>query len=467
MATGIRADWFERWRKWQDDSTSIVYDAPAGLHAQLRPYQQKGYEWMLLLAETGAGACLADDMGLGKTLQTIAFLLRQYEMVPNSRFLIACPASLIYNWQQEFEKFAPALKSFIYNGPNRNAEAFHGSGASVLICSYGTLRADIEQLKIITWQAAIMDESHNIKNVSSLTTRAASQLTAHCRVALSGTPVMNNTFDLYAQLNYLLPGLFGGQEFFRKEICIIIRIVIQREFSGLAIRHIIIPDIPALHFSPVHCLCQAVAVTGFNRIGIIRLGIKIVTTKYRFLRADRIDGNGLRHHRAGCKYAAIGIDIKAVSMPGHTGYIAGLLFAGLPAIVGINGILPGVVQRLAGHTYITTVFTGNNDRARTVKRFLMNYGFPEKNITVCIGKGKVIRGATSTDDGFARDRRVDIVMNAPAPVAEPLQLGSLPQPVAAPPPPVKMAKPTQTAKESAGTVAIKNEINHLKKDEVM
>jgi len=217
MATGIRADWFERWRKWQDDSTSIVYDAPAGLNAQLRPYQQKGYEWMLLLAETGAGACLADDMGLGKTLQTIAFLLKQYEMVPNSRFLIACPASLIYNWQQEFEKFAPALKSFIYNGPNRNAEAFHGSGASVLICSYGTLRADIEELKIITWQAAIMDESHNIKNVGSLTTRAVNQLTAHCRVALSGTPVMNNTFDLYAQLNYLLPGLFGGQEFFRKE----------------------------------------------------------------------------------------------------------------------------------------------------------------------------------------------------------------------------------------------------------
>lgn len=217
MATGVPPNWLDNWRKWQDDHTTVVYDAPSGLNASLRPYQQKGYEWLSLLAETGAGACLADDMGLGKTLQTIAFLLRRQELVPNSKFLIACPASLIYNWQQELEKFAPGLTSFIYNGVNRQAEAFHISGASVMICSYGTLRADIEQLKIITWQVAVMDESHNIKNISSLTTRAVNQLTAHCRVALSGTPVMNNTFDLYAQLNYLLPGLFGGQEFFRKE----------------------------------------------------------------------------------------------------------------------------------------------------------------------------------------------------------------------------------------------------------
>jgi outer membrane protein OmpA-like peptidoglycan-associated protein len=123
----------------------------------------------------------------------------------------------------------------------------------------------------------------------------------------------------------------------------------------------------------------------------------------------------------------------------------------------------GYTDYVGGNTYNDKL---SKDRARTVKRFLMNYGFPEKNITVCIGKGKVIRGTTSTDDGFARDRRVDIVVNAPAPVAEPLQLGALPQPVAAPPP-VKAAKPTRTAKESAASAAIKNEISHLKKGGLM
>jgi SNF2 family DNA or RNA helicase len=87
----------------------------------------------------------------------------------------------------------------------------------VLICSYGTLRSDIEQLNIIPWDVAVVDESQNIKNVQAQITRAAVQLNAKARVALSGTPIMNNTFDLYAQLNFLLPGMFGGQEFFRKE----------------------------------------------------------------------------------------------------------------------------------------------------------------------------------------------------------------------------------------------------------
>lgn len=219
MSSGVREEWLIKWRKWQDE-TSVLFDAPSGLQATLRPYQQKGYEWMSLLAETGAGACLADDMGLGKTLQTISFILRQQELEPTSRHLVACPASLIYNWQQEFEKFAPSLKPFIYNGPGRKLEEFHQSGAQVMICSYGTLRSDIEELKIITWQVAVMDESHNIKNISALTTKAVYQLNSNCRIALSGTPVMNNTFDLYAQLNYLLPGLMGGQEFFRKEYAI-------------------------------------------------------------------------------------------------------------------------------------------------------------------------------------------------------------------------------------------------------
>jgi SNF2 family DNA or RNA helicase len=212
----INKEWLQRWQNWQDESQT-VYEIPANINAMLRPYQHKGFEWLALLSEIGAGACLADDMGLGKTLQTIAFLSWRLQQNSKAKHIITCPASLIYNWKNELEKFAPELKAFIYNGLQRNLESFFTDDCNVLITSYGTMRSDIEQLKIIPWDTAVVDESQNIKNVQAQITRAANQLDAKARVALSGTPIMNNTFDLYAQLNFLLPGMFGGQEFFRRE----------------------------------------------------------------------------------------------------------------------------------------------------------------------------------------------------------------------------------------------------------
>lgn len=216
LRPAISEDWRAKWLAWQQED-SVVYAVPDTIHAALRPYQQKGFEWLALLAEIGAGACLADDMGLGKTLQTITFLAHRNSLNDTAKFLIACPASLIYNWKQELEKFAPHLKAFIYNGLQRNIELFFKEDYQVMICSYGTLRSDIEKLKLVTWDATVVDESQNIKNVHAQITRAAYELQSTARVALSGTPIMNNTFDLYAQLNYLLPGMFGSQEFFRKE----------------------------------------------------------------------------------------------------------------------------------------------------------------------------------------------------------------------------------------------------------
>jgi len=216
LEPSISEAWLQSWLQWQDEQQRI-YAVPSLLQASLRPYQHKGFEWLSLLAEIGAGACLADDMGLGKTLQTITFLCRRLELDPTARHLIVCPASLIYNWKMELEKFAPSVKTFVYNGLQRNIESFFRQEGQVLICSYGTLRSDIEQLHISPWDAVVVDESQNIKNVQAQVTKAVQQLTARARVALSGTPVMNNTFDLYAQLNFLLPGMFGGQEFFRKE----------------------------------------------------------------------------------------------------------------------------------------------------------------------------------------------------------------------------------------------------------
>ncbi len=218
LRRAISRNWWEKWLHWQSEGTPLV-PTPEGVKAVLRPYQQKGFEWIWLLSQIDAGACLADDMGLGKTLQTICFLAHRQEAAgPDLRlFMIVCPASLMHNWRKELEKFAPALKAFVYHGNTRDMEAFHASGARVLITSYGTLRSDIETLQVVNWDTVVLDESHTIKNPSAQITKAVYQLKAVCRIALSGTPVMNNTFDLYAQLHFLVPGLFGLPEFFRKE----------------------------------------------------------------------------------------------------------------------------------------------------------------------------------------------------------------------------------------------------------
>lgn len=218
LRRAIAKEWWEKWMRWQADETVLI-PVPSSVKAVLRPYQQKGFEWISLLSEIDAGACLADDMGLGKTLQTICFLAHRQEQAPADLRLsmIVCPATLMHNWRMELEKFAPSLRSYVYHGTTRDMEAFRSSGAKVLITSYGTLRSDIENLQVINWDAVVLDESHTIKNPSAQITRAVYQLKATARVALSGTPVMNNTFDLYAQLQFLVPGLFGQPEFFRKE----------------------------------------------------------------------------------------------------------------------------------------------------------------------------------------------------------------------------------------------------------
>jgi SNF2 family DNA or RNA helicase len=216
FSKSISTDWWQQWQTWQD-TEDILYPVPQTIKASLRPYQQKGFEWMKMLAAVNAGACLADDMGLGKTLQTICFIADRLELVVERMALIVCPASLIYNWQTEIEKFAPHLRSYVHHGAQRNMENIIAANIDVCITSYGTLRSDIEALSVIPFEVAVIDESHNIKSPTAQITKAVNQLQANCRIALSGTPVMNNTFDLYCQLEFLLPGMFGSREFFKRE----------------------------------------------------------------------------------------------------------------------------------------------------------------------------------------------------------------------------------------------------------
>jgi SNF2 family DNA or RNA helicase len=215
----IDKSWWEKWNTWQQIDSQL-YEIPQTICATLRNYQQKGFEWLCLLAEINAGACLADDMGLGKTLQTICFMAYQLEKNPTDKFLIVCPSSLIYNWKNELEKFLPSASAYTYYGVGRNFNDYMQSGANVLITAYSTLRVDVDLFKDILWNTTILDESHNIKSLYAQTTKAVYEITSKHKIALSGTPIMNNTFDLYSQINYLLPNFLGSQEFFRQEYVI-------------------------------------------------------------------------------------------------------------------------------------------------------------------------------------------------------------------------------------------------------
>lgn len=216
LKLAIQNSWWQKWKHWQTNAGQL-YILPPTINATLRPYQQKGYEWMLLLNEIGAGACLADDMGLGKTLQAICAIVHIIEKLPASKHIIICPASLVYNWQQELERFAPGIRAVVYHGALRQKEQLTDTQVQVIITTYHTMRSDVELIGEQTYGVAVIDESHNIKNPATQIAQAVMKLQSVFRLALSGTPVVNNTFDLYTQLNFAVPGLFGSREFFKRE----------------------------------------------------------------------------------------------------------------------------------------------------------------------------------------------------------------------------------------------------------
>jgi SNF2 family DNA or RNA helicase len=187
------------------------------IKATLRPYQLSGFHWLQSLDELGWGGCLADDMGLGKTLQTISFLQFVKEKYPGSTQLVICPTSLIFNWENEILKFCPTLRFYTHYGLQREFKETHFDEYDVVLTTYGVVRNDLEELKNFLWQYVILDESQAIKNPDARVTRAVAQLRAVNRVILSGTPVQNNTSDLFSQFSFLNPGLLGTREFFNRE----------------------------------------------------------------------------------------------------------------------------------------------------------------------------------------------------------------------------------------------------------
>ncbi|MBG6063042.1 SNF2 family DNA or RNA helicase [Flavobacterium sp. CG_9.1] len=189
---------------------------PKGIKAKLRDYQHHGLNWLAFLDKNQLGGCLADDMGLGKTLQTIAFLQHLKVTNPkNQPSLIIAPTSLIFNWRNEIEKFCPTLKMLTFTGGNRLENKDNFNKYDLIISTYGSLLNDIAFLKDFKFNYIVLDESQAIKNPNSKRYKAVRLLNSYNRIALTGTPIENNTFDLYAQLNFLNPGLLGNMTHFK------------------------------------------------------------------------------------------------------------------------------------------------------------------------------------------------------------------------------------------------------------
>jgi non-specific serine/threonine protein kinase len=190
---------------------------PANINVTMRQYQEEGYKWLHFLDEFGWGGCLADDMGLGKTVQMLTFLQEQKNRAAGRTNLVVVPTTLIFNWQAESAKFTPDLRLYVHRGMDRRKDFDFFHEYDIILTTYGTMRSDVELLRKFDFHYIVLDESQAIKNPDSLTAKASRLLKAHNRLTMTGTPVENNTFDLYSQFEFLNPGLLGYADFFRAE----------------------------------------------------------------------------------------------------------------------------------------------------------------------------------------------------------------------------------------------------------
>ncbi|MGV3761421.1 DEAD/DEAH box helicase [Parapedobacter sp.] len=189
--------------------------APQGIKVTLRHYQQQGLNWLTFLDAFKFGGILADEMGLGKTVQVIAFMLSQRENGRRAADLVVVPATLVFNWERELAIIAPALRVLALYGPNRVKSTESFDRYDVVVTSYTTLLSDIRFLKDFAFNYVYLDESQNIKNPESQRYKAVRLLKAQNRIAISGTPFENSSFDLYGQLSFACPGLLGDKRYFR------------------------------------------------------------------------------------------------------------------------------------------------------------------------------------------------------------------------------------------------------------
>lgn len=194
---------------------------PSSLKNILRPYQKDGFNWLSTIINYNFGGLLADEMGLGKTLQIIALLLARKEQNHDEKVtnLVVAPASVIYNWYSEIQKFAPKLRVAVLGGnkQERTNLLCKTKSYDVLITSYQSLNHDLEGYQNLLFDLEIIDEAQNIKNHQSITAQSVKVIQAKHKLALTGTPIENKLSELWSIFDYLMPGFLGSYLDFRKK----------------------------------------------------------------------------------------------------------------------------------------------------------------------------------------------------------------------------------------------------------
>lgn len=283
----------------QAEAMAAAFRPSNKLKAELRPYQLEGARWLVRHHHEQLGACLADDMGLGKTLQTIAVLLYAKERLgadagaaaeskskeaaspapqldlfaqpaPDEEFLqplralVVLPASLVFNWRNELERFAPSLTVEAHTGQQRTKEPRILRRFDVILTTYQTALRDKEVLEQINFEYIVLDESQQIKNRQSKVFKALNELKANHRVSLSGTPIENSLSDLWSQMQFINPGLLRHFAFFKKAFITPIELrddeLKKEQLRKLVLPHLlrrtkaeVAPDLPELDVQVFYC----------------------------------------------------------------------------------------------------------------------------------------------------------------------------------------------------------------------
>jgi superfamily II DNA or RNA helicase len=193
----------QNWNEFKTFEPSVPFDL-AGLKSELRAYQEMGFKWLWFLYSHGLSGLLCDEMGLGKTHQAMALLAATANAKPGSKFLVVCPTSVIFHWEDLLKKFLPSLRVSVYYGAQRTLTDFNQY--NLLLTSYGTLRSEKDALSDIPFDIAIFDEIQIAKNAASQTHKALRLIDAGIRIGLTGTPIENNLLELKSLFDVVLPG---------------------------------------------------------------------------------------------------------------------------------------------------------------------------------------------------------------------------------------------------------------------
>jgi SNF2 family DNA or RNA helicase len=206
------------------DRRLVPMTTPDGVHARLRPYQERGLAWLTFMNRLGLGALLADDMGLGKTLSILSLLVSERTArsgLPPT--LAVLPMSLVGNWQREAARFTPSLRVYVHHGTGRHRDEdllAAVKGSDLVLTTYGTATRDVEALSAIEWGRVVCDEAQALKNSATRQAKAVRAIPAVSRVALTGTPVENHLTELWSIMEFANPGLLGPRSAFREKYAV-------------------------------------------------------------------------------------------------------------------------------------------------------------------------------------------------------------------------------------------------------